>query len=72
MPDITMCVGTGCPLKEKCYRFVAKADDYQSYFAEPPLEVKDGVAKCDHYWGDDAQSVWKQLSDTTKNDDENV
>jgi hypothetical protein len=68
MPDITMCAGTGCPVKEKCYRFVAIADDYQSYFMEAPY--KDG--KCDHYWGDDAQSVWKQLLDITKINDENV
>jgi hypothetical protein len=72
MPDITMCHGGECPVKEKCYRHTAKASNYQSYFAKPPLEVKDGVAKCDHYWGDNAQSIWEQLLDITKINDENV
>ena len=51
MPDITMCKGQVggniCPYKDKCYRYTAKADEYQSYFADLPL--KDG--KCDYYWG---------------------
>ena len=68
MPDITMCSGKNCPVKEKCYRYTAEASDYQSYFMNPPY--KDG--KCDHYWGDDSQSIWEQLLDITKNNDENV
>lgn len=48
MPDITMCRGVNCPLKDKCYRFMAKPDDYQAYFAISP--IKDG--KCDYYWVD--------------------
>ena len=48
MPDICMCKGTNCPFKEKCYRFTAKADEYQSYFIDAPID-KDG--KCDMYWG---------------------
>ena len=60
MPDITMCLGTNCPHKEKCYRFTAKPSEYwQSYFSVPP--IKDG--KCEMYWGDNAQSVWGQLQD---------
>ena len=66
--DITKCCGGDCPAKENCYRHTAKASDYQSYFMNPPY--KDG--KCDHYWGDDAQSIWEQLLDITKNNDENV
>ena len=30
MPDITMCVGTGCPLRETCYRYMAEPNEYQS------------------------------------------
>lgn len=62
MPDIAMCSGDGCPLKEKCYRFTAKPSEYQSYFADPP--IKDG--KCDHYWGENAESIWNQLNDIVK------
>jgi len=62
MTDITKCKGQigaiDCPYKEKCYRFTAKASDYQSYFMELPL--KDD--KCDHYWGDDGESIWNSES----------
>lgn len=46
MTDITKCSGEGCPLKETCYRFTAKASDWQSWFAEVPY--KDG--KCEMEW----------------------
>jgi hypothetical protein len=63
MPDITMCPGTNCPQKEKCYRFTAKANEYmQAYFMEAP--IKDG--KCDMYWGENAESVWNQLKEIVK------
>lgn len=46
MPDISMCEGGECPLKEKCYRFKAKPSKYrQSYFEKPPYK-KD---KCDYF-----------------------
>jgi len=62
-PDITMCPGTNCPQREKCYRFTAKPDEYwQSYFIDPP--IKDG--KCDLYWGENAQSVLDQLKEIVK------
>lgn len=49
MPDITMCPGEGCPLRETCYRYTARPTPHmQSYFVEPPY--KDG--KCEHYWRD--------------------
>jgi hypothetical protein len=63
MPDITMCPGTDCPQKEKCYRYTAKPCEYwQSYFMKPP--IKDG--KCDLYWGENAESIWNQLKDIVK------
>jgi hypothetical protein len=40
MPDISMCLGDGCPLKDGCYRFTAVPDMWQSYFTIPPH--KDG------------------------------
>jgi hypothetical protein len=58
MPDITMCPGHDCPLKEKCYRYTAKPCEFrQSYFMSPPY--KDG--KCDHYWEETQESVYNQL-----------
>ncbi len=58
MPDITMCEGKDCPLKETCYRFTAKADIYyQAFFAEPPFinneknnAVQKGYVGCKYYW----------------------
>ena len=61
-PDITLCMGTNCPYKEKCYRFIAKPGEYQSYFMESP--IKEG--KCDYFWGDNAESIWNQLQDIIK------
>ena len=62
MPDITMCKGTNCPVSTKCRRFMAKADPYQSYFTEVPY--KDD--KCEYYWGEQADSIWNQLTDILK------
>lgn len=60
MPDITMCSGEGCPLKESCHRFTAKPNEYrQSYFVDPP--IKD--SKCEYYWGDTQESILNQLKD---------
>ena len=57
MPDIALCTGEGCPLKEKCHRYLAKPCEYrQSYFATPPY--KDG--ECEHFWEE------KPKSDTLK------
>jgi hypothetical protein len=47
MPDITMCNGIDCHLKENCYRFKAEPSEFmQSYFSDSP--IKDD--KCDYYW----------------------
>lgn len=48
MPDITMCEGTGCPLKEKCYRHKAMPGLRQSYFMIVPYDHK--KKSCDYYW----------------------
>jgi hypothetical protein len=47
MPDIAKCPGEGCLDKQNCYRFTAKASEYQSFFMTPPIK-EDG--SCDHYW----------------------
>lgn len=61
MADITMCPGTNCPHKEKCYRFTAKPCEYwQAYFTEPP--IKDG--KCEYYWGENAEFMMYEIDGT--------
>jgi hypothetical protein len=40
--DISKCAGTGCPVKEKCYRFTCPASDHQVWAAfhkEPQLLI---------------------------------
>jgi hypothetical protein len=48
MPDISMCVGGGCSLKQDCYRYTATPSPYlQSYFAEIPYDAEG--KKCDSF-----------------------
>lgn len=47
MPDIAKCTSEECPKKQSCYRYTAKASDYQSYFMTPPLK-EDGT--CEYFW----------------------
>ena len=50
MADITMCHGTGCPLKEWCYRHTApKSKHRQSFFVTPPIKSAEPF-ECEHYW----------------------
>jgi hypothetical protein len=65
MADITKCSGQECPAKEKCYRYTANESMYQAYFAEPPIEN----GKCEMYWGDNAESIFNQLKEITKKQD---
>ena len=47
MADISMCMNTDCPSREKCYRFTAKANPYrQSYMDFKP---EDGADKCEDF-----------------------
>ena len=52
MPDISMCEGGMCPIKETCYRFTADPSDYQSYLGNPPFKEvdEDNNSKCEYYW----------------------
>ena len=70
MADITKCNGDNCPVKEQCYRFTADSSEYrQSWFAETPGKIVEDKFTCDMYWGQNAQSIWKQLKDITNGKD---
>jgi hypothetical protein len=46
MPDITMCDDKECPMKEQCYRYTAKPNEFrQAYFVNSPKKM-DG---CDYF-----------------------
>jgi metallophosphoesterase superfamily enzyme len=49
MPDITLCRGEGCTIKEECYRHTAKPSERQAYFVEPPFTKKMGGTACENY-----------------------
>jgi len=51
MADISKCFGTGCPVKEKCYRYTARANEFrQSYVA-----YWKHLAVCDYFWDNKKQ-----------------
>lgn len=55
MPDISMCTGGDCPLKNDCYRYKATPNEYQSYFSYPPYSIDfniDGTQEIDclYFW----------------------
>lgn len=49
MPDFTMCEGTGCPLKQECYRYRAKPSRKQGYFAVIPYDQEGDVGDCEYF-----------------------
>jgi len=61
MPDITMCKGTECPVKEKCFRFTAKSDEHQSYFVDVPGKLEGNKFTCSYFWGKATQETFEQL-----------
>ena len=67
MPDTTMCKGTNCNLKEKCYRYKATPSDWQSYFTEPPLK-KDGT--CKYLLGFGNQMVSKRFKKASRSNND--
>ena len=46
MPDIAMCSGEGCPLKETCYRHTATPTPLRQSWIAPPYADGD----CEYYW----------------------
>jgi len=57
MPDIAMCTGDECQKKQMCYRYTAKASDYQSYFMTPPVK-EDGT--CEYFWNNEKYNNKKE------------
>ena len=47
MPDICMCSGHLCNIKENCYRFTATPGKYQSYFSLPP---NTDINTCEYFY----------------------
>jgi len=56
MVDATKCKGEDCPYKDSCYRYMAKDEMYQSYFAEVPYDK--GEDTCPYYWKYETPGAW--------------
>lgn len=50
MADITQCTGNNCPLKSKCWRYLAPQGMWQYYFTNLPYVELNGKCKCEYYW----------------------
>lgn len=52
MTDITKCPGDGCPLRDKCWRYLAPDEGLQSYsdYFNRLKTDDDGKVACDGYW----------------------
>lgn len=69
MSDITKCFGQDCPIKEKCYRFIAESEPlYQSYFVDVPGQWvpdpinEEMIFECEMFWGERADVTFDQLN----------
>ena len=54
MPDISMCTGGNCPIKNECYRYRAVPSEYRQSYMNPPYnkEVPFKATRervCDYY-----------------------
>lgn len=63
--DLTKCSGENCPIKNRCHRYTASPDEYQSYFMEMPCrwnyDHDPATFQCDMFWGDDNEQVMNHL-----------
>ena len=50
MADITMCINEFCPIKEKCYRYMATPNEFwQSYGEFNFIKTDRETTECDGY-----------------------
>jgi len=70
--DITKCLGTDCPWKSKCVRYITPADkDIQAYFSTPPGKMVEEVFACDMFWGAAQEMIMEQLRNITNGSEAN-
>lgn len=57
MTDISKCVGTNCPMRKRCKRFLVESGSYhQSYI---PVMFKPSTG-CDYFWPEPIKPVIKK------------
>ena len=50
MADIAMCSGTGCELREQCFRYTAPISDIQPVISSVPDFPVVKRTKCEFFW----------------------
>ena len=50
MPDICMCMGDNCPLRESCYRYTAYPTRRTQSYMNPPYNPE--TKSCPKFWLD--------------------
>lgn len=67
--EITKCKGRGCPIKDKCYRYIGENLKTQSYFLIEPFQYFDegNTFSCAMFWGDNANQIFNKISTIVKN-----
>lgn len=53
MADISKCFGKGCKLKELCYRYTAKSDEYYQSYTMADEALTPNQTHCDMFWPDE-------------------
>lgn len=53
---IDKCTGTGCPLKDACYRYTSPIVSKSQNVIMPPFFVLSKF-HCDMYWGDESEVI---------------
>lgn len=56
MADISMCKGTDCPMKNNCYRYTAKPNEYGQYYLTTVPYNKE-TSKCLEFWLDERMKI---------------
>lgn len=51
MPDITVCINSGCPLRVSCFRYLSVWSEFQSASFFIPDIKKQDFNSCFYYWG---------------------
>ena len=62
MPDITMCENSSCPLKQGCFRYMAKPSEYRQSYSNFEYTIEDGVVECGYF-----MEIWKKKNDESNN-----
>jgi hypothetical protein len=61
MPDISMCDGRNCEIRNECYRHTAQpnTNGFQSYFVAPPIFIAENIVegKCIHFTSNKEETV---------------